>query len=39
MMAGVSPWKGKPNPVTEVATVVTRKSIVQPFIRFAVSSP
>ena len=35
MMAGVTPWNGKKNPVTEVATVVTRKIVVQPFIRFA----
>ena len=39
MMAGVTPWNGKKNPVTEVATVVTRKIVVQPFIRFAENSP
>src|ERR1039457_5546534 len=39
MIPGVTPWNGKKNPVTEVATVVARKSIVQPHIRFEVNSP
>ena len=31
--------KGKPNPVTLVATVVTRKAPVQPSSRFPATSP
>lgn len=38
-MWGGERWNGKPNPVTLVATVVVRKSAVQPFIRFPFSSP
>jgi hypothetical protein len=37
--AGVNPWKGKKNPVTLVASVVTRKSSVHRLIAFAVISP
>src|SRR5438445_8665585 len=38
-MAGVTPWNRKKKPVALVATVVARKSAVQPSSRFAVSSP
>ncbi len=36
---GPSFWNGKPNPVTLVATVVTRKSSVQASSRFAARKP
>jgi len=36
---GKNLWNGKPNPVTLVATVLARKSAVQPSSRFPVSRP
>ena len=36
---GKKRWNGKRNPVTLVATVLTRKSAVQPSSRFQASSP
>src|SRR2546430_17231188 len=36
---GKNLWNGNRNPVTLVSTVVTKKTAVQPLLRFALSNP